>query len=250
MRYGSIFLGVLLVAGSAGCLGGDAGSSSNETVVSGAATASTEVFHSTWNGGSAYANAYGPVSYAYLNAWEGRSSGNTRTAGLYFYSYAYDPNSLTCVDETYCYDPSDPTTCYTYQYCYYANYSNSFGYGSIGSKDFVAGAHTAKLHTDLSADPNFYGQTCSYINGVYSCSATTGIIDLAWSTNGYYSSTQNGTQEYTSSFGPNTYTSRTVGQYSAFSANVAGTILGASGAGYGEVDNSKGTNISKSLIKN
>jgi hypothetical protein len=210
------------------------------------AASAVNVFHASNNGGDAYAESFTDVSQSYIEAFENKS-GKSRAAFVYFFSYAYDPNSLTCQTETICWDPNDPSTCYDYEYCYYANYTYSNGYGSIPIRDFSVGKKTAELHTDVAKDPNFSATTCTQ-NG---CSAATGKIDVSWAANGYYSHTTSGTSTTTYAWGSASYTSRSSGTSSSSSANVDGQLLGTTlQNAYGEINTSQGASVSKDIFKN
>jgi hypothetical protein len=251
MRHGYIWArAVLVVVGISGCVaGGDAASGEQASETQQAVT-SVDVWHSNWNGGSADLTQYTGTSLVQLNAFESKTA-KTRNVGFNVYAYAYDPNSQVCNNETICWDPTDPTTCYTYTWCYYAGYTVTQGYGQIGNKDFAVGGKTAALRTDLAADPNFYGQTCTATASSFTCGPATGTVNVVWKANGYYSKGQNGTTDFSYSYGGSTYTSRTTGQYSSTSANVSGTVLGSDVTGAaGEISDSKGNTVSKQVFKN
>jgi hypothetical protein len=241
----SVFLIAASLAGA--CIGAEPTTASEAEPVSSVEQPLTQVnvSHRTWNGGSAGASVWGPTSFAYVDAFENKTA-KLREASLYVYAYSYDPASLTCQTETWCWDPADPTTCYSYEWCYYASYSYTYGWGPIPIRDFGVGKKTAELQTDLSKDANFYGYTCTN-NG---CGAPTGTIDLSWTANGYYSQSFNGTQSQSYTFGNVSYTSRSTGQSSSVSTNVNGVVLGTSFSGAsGGIYDSKGTSIWKDIVK-
>jgi len=253
MKYGHLLAGALLViVGVSGCAaGGDPTSASDEAVTTTRqAVTTTDVFHGTWNGGNANLIQTTQTSQIQLSVFENKAS-KPRSVAMSVYASAYDPNSQVCNTETICWDPNDPSTCFPYTWCYYANYTVTQGSGQIGSRDFAVGGRTAALHTDLAADPGFFGQTCTSTATSFNCGPATGTINVTWKANGYSSKSQNGTTDSSYSFGGQTITSRTTGVFSSFSANVSGTALGMDvTGGAGDVSDSKGTNVQKQIFKN
>jgi hypothetical protein len=242
------YLTFFALALSGACIGAEPKApAADEPVAETTKALSQTVWHGSQNGGSATAEAYSELSDTYIDAFESKS-GKSRSVSMFLFSYTYDPTSQTCDEETICWDPSDPNSCETYEYCYYARYTYTNGYGQLPKKDFSVGKKTAELHTDLAKDPNFYASTCDQDGN---CAAATGTIDVSWAANGQYSSQTNGTSSYTYSFGNEKYSARTSGVSSSSSANVLGTALGHSmDSSYGSVYASSGSSITKDIIKN
>lgn len=210
------------------------------------------VYHSTWNGASADAWAWSPYQSISMQAWENKSQGGLRTAYLSLWGYSVDPTSEVCHTEQWCWgndaDGGAPD-CYEYTWCEYTRYSWIYGWGEISESDFrVSGSvKTAHLDVDLAQAPGFTATRCTYdtVANSYDCAAfDEGAVDVIWSANGFYSSSQNGVQS--NQYG--NYTERTTGQYDSASADTSGTVLGVPARGQGYISTSKGVGVSKEIL--
>jgi hypothetical protein len=204
----------------------------------------TTVYRYKWNGASASGSAYGANSSLYFDVSENKS-GKTRGANLSFYGWGYDPASEVCQTDHYCYmDYDGQEYCYDYQYCYFADYFYTYGWGPIPNKSFRinGNAKGATLSVDLANAPGFSAVRCQYYD--WTCTPiTSGSFDVTWASNGAYSYSQNGTS--TSTWG--SYTQRSVGQSSSASADVRGTVLGMNASGWGSLSMSKGNGVSRDI---
>jgi hypothetical protein len=279
----SLAVGTLIVAGA--CSGADTGSWEGASVgtaqqAAAAAPKSTggpvDVWHSNSKGKSASASSWDQYGSTYVDVWEDTSA-KLRTAYLNIYASRVDPASQKCVTNTYCWpvSPIFPGTggagsldgggtggskggafgdgggsqyCEDVTSCYYTRSFYENGWGEIPSGDLKFGHDSARLRTNLSGNPKFYGTLCMYDSetGNSACSPLTGTIDMTWTANGQYSQSQNGTSTYKSGF----YTSRSVGQWDSSSANVTGPLLGYPFTGYGNLSDSKTNTITKYVSKN
>jgi len=213
-----------------------------------AASGSQPVWHSVWSGGSATAYAADAFSSTSMYAYENKSS-KARYTYFNLYSNSVDPSSLTCVTQTVCWDPTDPASCWDEQWCNYSRYTWTYAWGELPASDFQVSPNGAALSTDLADATNAWGEKCSvdYVAGTWDCQpfVAAGTIDVVWRANNLYSSFQNGINQ--SSYGK--YTSKNVGQYRSSSADVHGTIFGASAQMQGDFSQSQGVSVSRDVIK-
>jgi hypothetical protein len=203
------------------------------------AATQSDVWHATWNGGSANAQFWGPYASGYVDVFEGRS-GSTRYAYLNFSTWSVDPTSEQCVTWTDWWG-------YPYTYCYYTRYSFGYGWGQIPAQDAQLTPGHARVKTTLGANFGGYSCTVDYANWIFQCGAPTGgEVDIRWNKNGQYSSFSSGTSQQT--YGAYTYKQQ--GTYRSASANASGTLLGATfDVAYGSFGDTKGTNVTKSVMQ-
>lgn len=242
---------VCALALAAGCVAGPStdqsalaltGSGSGSGTGSGTGSGATSVWHSTWSGRSASAYSYDGTTSLWLDVAE-NTSGKTRSAFLNFTYSGPDPSSYTC---------------YTYNdwwwgsftYCYYTQYINEYGWGPIPAGDFQATANASQAHVHTTTDPNTFGiQKCTWSYWGWYQTCTYGgseSFDIAWNQNGMAFNSSNGTSRY--GFGG--YSVQNVGQYSAKSADAAGTAAGLtlSGTNTGWISDSKGTSVARDVV--
>jgi len=198
------------------------------------------VWHSSNNGGAAYASFYDGQSSGSLQASE-YGNGANRTVNLSFNYQGPDPASEVCF--TY----SDPWWG-TYTYCYYS-YIVEWGWGTIPSADLRidANARTARLHT--TTDSTFSIQRCTFGYYPWLWNCTNGVsetLDLMWNANGVNGFSHSGTSEMRMGG----YAMRTSGKYTSNSADITGTAFGrpASTMWYGTIIDTHGTNVSRDIV--
>ena len=198
----------------------------------------TDVWHATWNGGSANAQFWSPTGSGYVDVFEGRS-GSTRYAYLNFSSWSFDPSSTQCFTWTDWWG-------YESTYCYYTKYTYAYGWGQIPAGDAQITPNHAHVKTTLGSNFGGYQCTVDYSTWIFDCGVPTGgTVDIRWNKNGQYSVFQSGTTQQT--FGPYTYKAQ--GSYRSASADASGSLLGITFAGtYGYFGDTKGTNVTKSVI--
>jgi hypothetical protein len=217
--------------------------------------ASVVVWHQTWNGGQATGYVSGPFSFFTYAAWENKTA-TSRTAYLSFFGSGVDPTSEVCTTEEVCYPDrlTGEPICEPIRWCDYTRYYWEDGWGEIPSQDFKVGQNlrAAHLQTDLANNPNFYGNKCTFdsLNATTECvPITTGTFDVTWRTNGYYANKSQGTSSESYQWYDSSYTSRSTGTWTSVSANTTGTVFGNSVDGWGDLAQSRGTNVSKDIVK-
>ena len=220
-----------------------AGETAQATTVADAGTGGgnpgPNVWHSVWNGGSAYANSWGPTSSGYIDAYENKS-GQSRYAYLNYYENAVDPTSQTCYSYTDWWGD-------TYSYCYYTRFSWDYGWGQIPTHDFQVTPSGARVKTTVAAGGTFYAYHCDvdYGSWLWNCYVPTGgTIDVKWGKSGGYSQSQSGTSEH--AYGPYTY--RTSGTFTSSSAHAQGSILGVSFDAFGSFGDTHQASVTKEIV--
>jgi hypothetical protein len=209
------------------------------TAVTEQAVTQTDVWHSTWNGGSATASFSSATGSGYLDVYEGQM-GQERTAYLQFSTWSVDPTSQQCFTWTDWWG-------FDYSYCYFTRYTYAYGWGPIPASDAQLTPGNARVSTTLGAGFGGYQCTIDYTNWIFDCGAPTGgTIDVRWNKNNQYSSFSSGTSQQ--SYGPYTYKQQ--GTWRSTSASASGTVLGTSFTeSYGYFGDTRGTNVTKSVIK-
>ena len=204
------------------------------------AATQSDVWHATWNGGSASAQFSSATGGGYIDAFEYKTS-TFRSAYLTLSSWSYDPNSLQCSSYTDWWGN-------TWNWCFYTRSTYTYGWGSIPEGDAQFTPAAARLKTTLGS--GFYGYQCTWDYNDWlssGCSALTGgSLDLRWAKNGYYSSFSSGTNQQT--YGAYTYKSQ--GTYRSASAQASGTVLGNTvESSWGSFGDTRGVSINKSVMK-
>jgi len=196
-----------------------------------------DVWHGTWNGGSANAQFWSPTGSGYLDVFE-NGSGQNRTAYLSFSTWSFDPTSEQCFTWTD-WLGSD------YTYCYYTRFTYAYGWGQIPAGDAQLSPNHAHVKTTLSSSFGGYQCTVDYTTWPWTCGAPTGgTIDVRWNKNGQSSYFNSGTSQ--GSYGA--YTFKTQGTYRSSSANATGNVLETSFTdSWGAFGNTRGTSVTKSV---
>lgn len=199
----------------------------------------TDVWHATWNGGSARAEYWGPHGSGYVDVFEGRS-GSTRYAYLNYSTWAGDPTTQQCFTWTDWWG-------WTQTYCYYTRYTFAYGWGQIPAQDAQLTPGHARVKTTVGSGFGGYQCTIDYSTWTFECGAPTGgDIDIRWNKNGQYSSFSSGTSQV--AYGPYTFKQQGTARWA--SANATGTLLGtAFEATYAQFGDTRGTNVSKSVFQ-
>jgi hypothetical protein len=184
--------------------------------LSGARTAAAaEVTHFGANGDFATVNSFDAVPLD-LSVTK-NSNGNNASTNLFF-------NRSTC-DDNGC--------------------SGIFGFGSIPNGDFTAGPGSARLNTNLAANPGFsvFSYVNDYVNGTFTQTPITGgIVAIDWKSIPRNSTKQTGESTITS----NGFSIHTSGSSSFVRANATGSFFGIPLSGAGQ--NAIGTNNSRTMV--
>ena len=227
----------------------DEGAYPDEDVADVSAAATVSVYHSVWNGGSAWMSFWDGLSSGYLSVWEGGA--RAATAYLNFSRGSVDPTSEVCQTVVYdwCWDGQTEGCRQEYTYCYYTRFTYEYGWGEIPARDARLNGGDARLKTTIASGPSFWLIRCDFDANDWSYSCTNeggGTIDLAWHKDGNYSSFHSGVSE--DSYGR--YTFRTNGQYRSSSALVDGSFLGGEIAfATGSTSSNRGVNVSKDVLE-
>jgi len=228
-----------MATGVGGCAIDEQGGAEPEASATEQAATTTDVWHGTWNGGSAQVSFWNGTGGGYLDVFE-NNAGQNRNAYLTFSRWSFDPNSLQCWSWTDWWG-------YTYSWCYYTKYSYAYGWGQIPTSDAQLTPGQARVHTTLPSTFGGYQCTIDYQNWIFECtSAAGGDVDVAWHKDGVYSTFHSGTDQQ--EYGP--YSFKSQGTYRTTSARASGSLLGtAFDDAYGYFGDTKQTNVSKYVIQ-
>ena len=208
------------------------------------ATTTSNVWHSSWTGGSAiasFSDGMTGLSGGFVQVWEGGTQ-TMNGASLWYNYFAYDPTSQVCY--TYWFPWG------VYQYCYYTRYSYDYGWGSIPASDVRITPAVVGVNTTVTSGPTFYATHCDidYNNwwNANCYNVTGGRIDIRWTKHNTYSSFSTGTQQ--SDYG--IYSYKTEGTSWNSAALASGSLLGHSftNAG-GQIGDSRTNTVSMTITR-
>lgn len=213
---------------------------------SGSSTNGGSVWHSTWNGRGASLGAWsiGADGYQrsyYVSAWQ-TGTGANATVTVNFQFQGPDPASYTC--STY-----DDWYWGSYTYCYYTQFINEYGWGTIPSSDFQVTGNASAAHLHTTTGPGFVVERCTYnwYAWDFECTDSTAseTFDLSWNQNHQSTWDSNGTNKQT--WGGFTYQSQ--GRYVSSSADATGTAFGVSvSTSNASIQDSRGTSVGHDVL--
>lgn len=207
------------------------------------------VYHSTWNGGAASANAWTEAGGIGLSAWENQVGGTRHSFLSYSRSWT-DASSFTCQTQQLCWWPpgSPNEICEDFSICGYTRRGWDYFGGEIPAGNFVANGAAARLDTDLSLATNYYFETCTNdeIAGTVICSngPPSGKVNFTWKKNGQGASSGSGVNE--TRLGK--YTWRSTGVFRNELANFSGTAFGTTFQGSGSIDRNRGSAVQRVML--
>lgn len=234
----AIKLACLVVAMAGGCAVDETESYDVETTEQAATQA--DVWHGTWNGGSANAQFWSGYGGGYVDVFE-NGTGSSRSAWVNLATWSIDPSSQVCWSWTDWWG-------YTYNWCWYTRSTYTYGWGQVPAGDAQLTPGNARLKTTFGA--GFSGYQCVYDWSNWTSEPCTslagGSVDATWRKDGSYSVFSSGTHQ--TSYG--TYSFKTQGTYRHSSARASGSILGIDFSdAYGYFGDTRQTNVSKSIFR-
>jgi hypothetical protein len=162
------------------------------------AARAAEVTRFSANGASASHNSFDPAtSTAYDLAVTRNDQGSTSTTSFFF-------NKQIC----------DASTC-----------RGTFGFGTIPNGDFTSNPSTAKLNTNLAANPGYqvFNFVQDFANNTYTQTPTTGgVVVIDWKVIPRQSNSSTGVSTFVSGG----FSTRFTGEQSSNRANTTGTLFG------------------------